>query len=173
MRDTNPAYYENLWATMQPLQGMTSQIRYAAKRVLNGKERYEKVAGIPWQVVGLLHLMESNCNFTRQFLNGERWDQKTTLVPVGLGPWLSWEEAATFAFNRRSKPAKWGIGEIGQYLEKWNGLGYASRGKHSPYLWSFSNHGLYSGKYTSDGKYNPNAISAQVGAMVVLKELGL
>jgi len=40
----------------------------------------------------------------------------------------------------------------------------------SPYLWSFSNHYL-KGKYVADGKWDPNAVSQQAGAMVILRRL--
>jgi peptidoglycan hydrolase-like protein with peptidoglycan-binding domain len=40
----------------------------------------------------------------------------------------------------------------------------------SPYLWSFSNH-YTRGKYVADGRFSPTAVSQQVGAAVLLKQL--
>jgi lysozyme family protein len=37
-------------------------------------------------------------------------------------------------------------------------------------LWSFSNH-YTKGKYVSDGKFDPEAVSQQVGSALVLKRL--
>jgi lysozyme family protein len=53
-------------------------------------------------------------------------------------------------------------------LEKYNGLGYRMRGVPTPYLWSFSN--LYEkGKFVQDGRYDPEAVSKQCGAALMLK----
>jgi lysozyme family protein len=55
-------------------------------------------------------------------------------------------------------------------LEAYNGFGYRRKGVPSPYLWSFCN--LYErGKYVADGQYDPNAVSKQCGAGVMLKKL--
>ena len=51
-----------------------------------------------------------------------------------------------------------------------NGMGYRKRSVATPYLWSFTNH-YDKGKFVADGKYDAEAISKQVGAAVLLKEL--
>ena len=57
-------------------------------------------------------------------------------------------------------------------LEAYNGFGYRSSGRATPYLWSFSN--LYStGKFVADGHFEPKAHSQQCGAAVMLKLLDL
>jgi lysozyme family protein len=53
-------------------------------------------------------------------------------------------------------------------LETYNGFGYRFQGLVSPYLWSFSN--LYAkGKYVADNKFDPEAVSQQCGAGLILK----
>jgi len=43
-------------------------------------------------------------------------------------------------------------------------------GKPTPYLWSFSN--LYEkGKYVADGRFDPQTISKQCGAAIMVKAL--
>jgi lysozyme family protein len=55
-------------------------------------------------------------------------------------------------------------------MEQFNGFGYRVKGINSPYLWSFSNH--YSkGKFTRDGFFDPNAVSKQIGAAVLLRRM--
>lgn len=60
-------------------------------------------------------------------------------------------------------------------LEAYNGFGYRGRGVPSPYLWSFSN--LYrAGKFVADCVFDPNTVSKQCGAAVmvrVMQERGL
>jgi len=52
-------------------------------------------------------------------------------------------------------------------LEEYNGLGYASRGVPSPYVWSGTDQ-YRSGKYVRDGDYDPNAIDSQPGCAGLL-----
>lgn len=166
-------HYEGLYESMHEIGEWRKRIATAECAVLNGKALYERVAmdaGVPWEFIGLVHLMEAGCNPTRQILNGQRWDNVTTLVPVGRGPWDAWEDSAIEALAAlRGMPRTPGM--IARELEIWNGLGYATRGLNSPYLWSGSNHGVGLGKFVRDGKYDPNAVSDQVGAMVVLRRL--
>jgi len=52
-------------------------------------------------------------------------------------------------------------------LEIYNGLGYASRGRPSPYVWSGTDQYI-SGKYIADGVYDPNAVDKQLGCAGLL-----
>ena len=52
-------------------------------------------------------------------------------------------------------------------LEEYNGLGYASRGVPSPYVWSGTDQ-YRSGKYVRDGVYDPNAVDSQLGCAGLL-----
>ncbi len=52
-------------------------------------------------------------------------------------------------------------------LEEYNGLGYASRGVPSPYVWSGTDQ-YKSGKYVRDGVYDPTAVDSQPGCAGLL-----
>ena len=52
-------------------------------------------------------------------------------------------------------------------LEEYNGLGYASRGVPSPYVWSGTDR-YRSGKYVRDGVYDPNTVDSQLGCAGLL-----
>ncbi|MBI5093618.1 MAG: hypothetical protein HZB26_14385 [Candidatus Hydrogenedentes bacterium] len=56
--------------------------------------------------------------------------------------------------------------------ELYNGWGYRLRntGVHTPYLWSYSNH-YTKGKFVADGTYDPDAVSRQCGAAVLLRRM--
>jgi lysozyme family protein len=76
-------------------------------------------------------------------------------------------EVAMEGFNTLTD---WPVPHMLSLLEKYNGLGYRRRGLPTPYLWSFSN--LYDkGKYVADGHFDPEAVSKQCGAAVMLKAL--
>jgi len=174
MREDAKLRYAALWDTCEILPTWRARVNKAVDHLLLNCWRYERVAravGVPWEAVGLLHLMEASGNFQRQLLNGERWDRVTTLVPVGYGPWKSWEESAIDALEHTDGCGDGGDIDMLSFLESWNGWGYRNKGKQSPYLWSGSQHGVGLGKYTSDGRYNPAAVSKQVGAAVALKRL--
>ena len=55
-------------------------------------------------------------------------------------------------------------------LEEYNGLGYASRGKPSPYIWSGTDQ-YQAGKYVRDGVYDPDAVDSQLGCAGLLKAM--
>jgi hypothetical protein len=61
----------------------------------------------------------------------------------------------------------WSIGGTLTMLEEYNGLGYASRGRPSPYIWSGTDQ-YVSGKYVRDGVYDPNAVDQQLGCAGLL-----
>ena len=168
-------YFEKLYSTIETLPEFEKKTKGIALRIFSSIEVYRFVSvrtKVPWVFIGLVHEMECSGNFSRQILNGEPWNQKTTLVPKGFGPWNSWAESVLdpATFSSLSKD-DWSIGRVAIELERWNGWGYAYKDKNSPYLWSGSNHGVGSGKFVKDGKYDENAVSEQVGAMVILKRL--
>jgi len=157
-------YYENLFKTMVVLPDWEARIGQAIRLIGINSHRYSGF-GIPWQYVGILHYLEAGCRFDRQILNGQPWNQRTTIAPIGKGPWESWGGSTTAALKHRHIR---GLAD----LEAWNGWGYARRNVNSPYLWSGSNHGIGTGKYVADGKYDPAAVSKQLGAAVLLHALG-
>lgn len=148
-------------------------------RILINKYRYLNIAhqfenpGLKWWLVAVIHYMECSLNFSCYLGNGQPLNQRTTIKPVGRGPFKSFEEGAVDAIKLQEldKVTDWSIGNVLYILEGYNGYGYSRyRGINSPYLWSGTNQYI-SGKYVSDGKYNPDAVSNQIGAAVLLKKL--
>lgn len=168
-------------------EGFEAVVRASANLVLKGKARYkavEKVTGVPWYILGCLHYKEASCSFAGVLHNGEHiigTGKKTSIVPIGRGPFSSWEEAAIDAItinNGRWAKIKSGNLEIGEILyacERFNGLGYitgAGKAETSPYLWARSNINDDFGKYVRDGVFDPNATTNKTtGVAVILMEL--
>jgi hypothetical protein len=102
---------------------------------------------------------------------GDPWNRVSIHVPAGRGPFASWEDAAVDALvNCSPHPARnkdWHIGAALTKLEEYNGLGYAARGRPSPYIWSGTDQ-YRSGKYVRDGVYDPAAIDSQLGCAGLL-----
>lgn len=155
---------------------MISQIR-------TNKPRYLKAAapiGCPWYLVACLHAMESSLRFDCHLLNGDPLTARTVHEPPGripgVNPPYTWEQGADDALRLKGfdKIKTWDIPTILFELESYNGLGY--REWHptvlSPYLWSKTNK-YKIGKYRSDGKFDPNLVSQQIGCVPILKGLGV
>lgn len=148
------------------------------QKILAGRERYQGVSGhfknpIRWYHIAIIHYLECTLMFDRYLGNGQRLDQVTTIVPKGRGPFESFESGAVDAIRLQNLDVEmdWSIGNTLYLMEGYNGYGY-SRYHHinSPYLYSGSNH-YAKGKYIRDGVYDPNAVSTQIGAALLLKAI--
>lgn len=140
----------------------------------DAKSRYQAVAaktGIPWAAIAVIHERECSQDWTGSLAQGDPWDRVSVHVPAGRGPFKSWEEAAIDALENctpyAARNKDWSIGGILTVLEQYNGLGYASRGVPSPYVWSGTDQ-YRSGKYIRDGVYDPHAIDSQLGCAGLL-----
>ncbi len=174
--------YARLWATMEIRPGWRRAAAEGAARIAGARARYEGVggpAGVPWFVIGLLHLMESGGRFTRHLHNGDPLAARTVNVPAGRPrrgtPPFTWQESAAdaIAMKRLGEIEAWTAERLAFEFERFNGFGYRTRARPpipSPYLWSGSNH-YAKGKFVRDGVYDPNALSWQAGAMVLLRAL--
>jgi lysozyme family protein len=151
------------------------------RRLTANRPRYEKVAEalkMPWYVVAVIHNMEAGGDFKRHLHNGDPLSARTAHVPAGRPktgkPPFTWEVSAIDALTGQGLGTwkDWSIPGALYKFEGYNGWGY--RDHHptvkSPYLWSFSNH-YTKGKYVADGRFSPTAVSQQVGAAVLLKQL--
>ena len=167
--------YRTKWNNMQILPSRQTAVTAIAAGILKDKQRYiaiELATGVPWYMVGVLHMRESDRDFNTYLGNGEPLNRKTRLVPVGRGPFASFEAGAIDAlkYDGLDKFSSWPVARICYECEKFNGMGYHNKGVPSPYLWSFSNQ-YKSGKYTSDGVYSSGAVDQQCGVMPVIAKL--
>ena len=174
-------HHADLWHSMEERSSWSSRVDKVVNRIRENEDRYraaEQLTGVPWEIIAVLHNMESGGSFDHHMHEGSPLTGRTKWVPKGrpLGdPPFTWEEScydALITLKRMDEIDYSDIGEILYTLEKFNGLGYLKyRGINTPYLWSGSYH-YTKGKYVADGKYSRNAVSKQVGAAVILKRLG-
>lgn len=185
-------WYKRMFAACQIVPGKESQVKNTLALVEDGFDRYLTVAkllGAPkkelfaW-ILGAIHFKEASCSFKGVLHNGERiigTGKKTSIVPIGRGPFTTWEEAAVDAISMN--PKRWeklmggsiDIGDILYALERYNGTGYitgAGKAETSPYLWACSNINDGEGKYVSDGQFDSSASTgSSAGSALILKEL--
>ncbi|WP_166246389.1 CHAP domain-containing protein, partial [Paenibacillus turpanensis] len=157
------------------------QLKKFAEKYKENKETYEKIAektNIPPQLIAALHYRESSGNFKTYLHNGEPLGQTTTKVPAGIY-FDNFIDAAVDAIQRqiKSKGNTFGLTADSNdivamltFAEQYNGWGYYNKDVVSPYVYSGTN--VYtSGKYTSDGVYNPSVKDKQPGVYIMLKSL--
>lgn len=149
----------------------------AARRLVAAQARYQVVAaktGVPWAIIAVIHERESSQSWSRSLAQGDPWDKLSVHVPVGRGPFASWEDAAVDALvgcaPHAARWRDWSIGGALTLLEQYNGLGYARRGVPSPYVWAGTDQ-YSAGKYVRDGVYDPQAIDRQPGCAGLLKAM--
>lgn len=148
----------------------------AAKLVAN-KDAYLQVqalTNVPWFVVAVIHEREASRDFSRSLAQGDPWNRKSVHVPVGIGPFKSFNDAARYSLvncpPKAGRWTDWSPGGTCVILVEYNGLGYANKGLPSPYVWAGTNQYI-KGKYVRDGVFDPNAVDAQLGCAGLLIEM--
>jgi len=126
--------YTNLWAQMDIRPERLALVTRQADKIISFKDRYEpivKATGVPYYVIGLMHLRESNFNFGTHLHNGDSLKARTYHVPAGRPihgtPPFTFEESAIDALRQKGydKITDWSIERIAYVLERYNGFGSA------------------------------------------------
>lgn len=154
-------------------------LNHVMARIAPNQGRYQSVAaplGIPWYFVVVIHNMECSLNFNCHLHNGDPLTARTVHVPAGRPPNgqppFTWEQSASdaLAYQGFAHHSDWSLPTLLYRLEAYNGFGSRNHGINTPYLWSASNH-YTRGKYVADGVFDPNAVSTQIGAAVILFQM--
>lgn len=172
--------YQSLFDSMVINPDAVDNVIAITKRIQSNQAAYLNISNnfgsMPYYFVGIIHCMECNFLFRKHIANGDPLNARTTHVPAGLptegNPPFDFTEAAISEFHYFGfdKWTDWSIPAMLYLNERWNGMAYRSKGINSPYLWSGSNN--YSkGKFVSDGVFDPNAVSQQIGVALILKNI--
>lgn len=156
---------------------LTRNLAPTARHLVDAKARYQAVSiktGVPWPVIAVIHERESSQDWSRSLAQGDPWNRVSVHVPAGRGPFRSWEEAAIDALVKcapyLARNTDWTIAGALLRLEEYNGLGYAARGRPSPYLWAGTDQ-YGSGKFVRDGVYDPSVVDTQPGCVNLLNTM--
>jgi len=183
-----PAYddiaenYRKLFGTCQIRAERKNESGWYVSKITakSARERYQRIEDeicVPWYFVAIIHGMECGFDFNKHLHNGDPLRFRTVQVPakrpVTWNPPTDWHSSAIDAlrYDKFADKTDW---DLARMLYRWEAYnGWRSRllyGINTPYLWSFSNH--YSkGKFVADNVWDPNAVSRQCGAAVMLKGL--
>lgn len=181
--ETLRAEYAAMWQSIELRPERATAIRSMTNAIIAGKREYVAIQDtlrIPWYFTGIVHALEGSCNFRTHLHNGDSLRRRTVNVPAGrpVAPPASgslpytWHESAVDALKMKNyhQVTDWSVPAMLWRWERYNGFGSRRHGVHTAYLWSFSTH-YTKGKYVRDGVWDPNFVSLQVGAAVLLKSL--
>ena len=164
---------------MQVTPSLVPIVDQTAARLVaaTAKAQYVDVAsrtGVPWFIIAVIHMREASQSWKGSLAQGDPWNKVSIHVPKGRGPFTSWADAAVDALvNVAPKAASWKNWTAGgalTLLEEYNGLGYAAKGRPSPYVWASTDR-YVKGKYVADGHYDPNVIDHQLGCAALLNRM--
>lgn len=161
----------SMWQKCQIKPARLTEMKHLADIIASYRAQFydpvEKATGVPWYVVGAIDCREEDFKHGSYLGNGDPLYRVTTHVPRGRGPFSSWFAGAIDAFHLDGMdhlPAggHWDIVTALIKCEGYNGLGYASKGLPSPYVWGGTNI-QQAGKYTSDGHFSAATWDTQPG----------
>jgi len=167
--------YARQWDRMRENLSRREEFQHDARRIMAHKDRYQAVeakTGVPWPLIGVLHLREADLDFNTYLGNGDPLNRSTRHVPRGRGPFDTWEEGAIDALklDGLTSVKDWRLEKMLYYGEIYNGAGYDMRGLPSPYLWGGTNV-QRPGKFVADGRFNPRVWDSQPGVAPILSEI--
>jgi lysozyme family protein len=173
--------YLQLWSTIEVRPEWKKTSDAIAKKIVSNQGRYATAVtgtAIPWWFIAVVHAMECSLRFDQHLHNGDPLTARTVRVPkdrpAAGAPPFTWEESArdSITYENLDKVIDWSLPSVLYHWHRYNGINneYKLRGIPTPYLWSGSQH-YTKGKYVADHQFDPNAVSGQAGAAVILKAL--
>lgn len=182
--------YAKWWDTMNINASRRSEAERAAQYAIDNKAVYyeiERLTGVPWVLAACNHRRESdrldkfgNPLFNCYMGNGQALWNKTTIVPIGRGPFCrhdaSKEEMAkafiagakdAYSIDKLDQVKDWCWEKIMFYEELFNGAGYDMRDLPAPYLWGGTNI-QKPGKFVADHKFNKQTMDKQLGCAPIM-----
>lgn len=154
-----------------------NEVQRICAKIRDNRGRYQAIeikTGVPWYAIGAIHHKEASLDFRAYLGNGQLiigTGKKSTIVPIGRGPFSSFEEGAIEALGNQ-KGKDWSLGNLLYFLEGYNGFGYRAHGINTPYLYAATT--AYSkGGYPRDHFFDPNHVVKNPGCAAIFKGLSL
>src|SRR5688572_14486975 len=111
--------YEDLFGSMEVRPNRVATADKIVDRIVEHRNVYEAImdaVGMPWQIIGVLHNMESSLNFKAHLHNGDPLTARTVQVPRGRpktgNPPFTFQESAIDALmlKKLNEITDWGVG---------------------------------------------------------------
>lgn len=180
LRAANASRWANAKLTRGPEFAKPAGLAVANEARYLAIARRSGMPDIGWVFIAVSHYRESAQNFERNLGQGDPLGAKTSHIPAGRGPFrgpAAFEDAAVDALVNcapyAARLTDWSVTGMLTNLERYNGLGYATRGLPSPYIWSGTDQ-YRAGKYVADGVFDATEVDKQLGcAGLILTMMGL
>ncbi len=177
-----PAFHSTAVRLCDP----AAKVRYqgVTDRLIDLGKTDTTIEPVPWWFIAVVSEREYSGppHWDKQLGQGDPLIHASIHDPRGRGPFLAHDDDKTPGFDAWTRgcldalidcapfAAKWKLWTIGGVMtlfEEYNGLGYASMGVPSAYVWSGSDQ-YVSGKYIADHVYRASAIDVQEGCAPIL-----
>jgi lysozyme family protein len=167
--------YAKFWDTAVINAARVSDFTKEAAIALTRKPTYLEIqmaTGLPWPMIATIHRRESGANFATYLGNGQPLVKRTTITPVGRGPFngpSAFFNGAVDAIGQEGwgNVSDWRLEKILYYAMLFNGAGYEMRGLPSPYIWGGTSI-QRPGKFVADHDFNPHVMDDQPGCAPLL-----
>jgi lysozyme family protein len=158
-------------------------LEVTGRRLLHDKPVYAELSsytGVPIAMLMALAEREMSGNLHCYLGNGQRLTKRTTIVPIGRGPFPDTKEG--FIAGARDALAidhldqvvhsaeGWTMPRAAFESEDWNGWGYRSKGIPTPYAFGGTT-AQRPGKYIRDHVYSATTMDPQLGTIAILEKL--
>lgn len=159
------------------------EVEIVCEHLLNDRDLYGEVSAktaVPIAVLMALAEREMTGNTYCYLGNGQPLNRRTTIVPIGRGPWNEPHPDNFIAgcvdalhldgLDQYAQEYGWSLPLLGYASENWNGWGYRARGIPSPYFVGATT-AQRPGKFIRDHVYSPTMMDPQIGTLAIVEEL--
>ena len=166
--------YAKYWDEMKINPGRVQEFTNEAQFAINHKATYQELeakTGVPWAMLAVIHRRESNADFNTYLGNGQSLARRTTIVPIGRGPFTG--PTAFFDGGIDAIKAEgwgcitdWRVEKQLYYSLLFNGIG-TEPNHPSSYIWGGTNIQV-PGKWVRDHVFDPSVMDPQPGCAPLL-----
>lgn len=159
------------------------ELARAAASLIKDKGVYlqvEKLTSVPAAALMALAEREMTGNLHCYLGNGQRLTMRTTIVPLGRGPFPDTTEGFIAGCldalhldgldQVAGQPGGWSLERFCYESEAWNGWGYRSRGIPSPYVFGATTV-QRAGKFIRDHVFSATTMDPQLGTLALVEEI--
>jgi lysozyme family protein len=172
-----------LWSRARIRPECEHALEATGQRLLHGNAVYQRIfdaTGVP--VAGLMALAEREMtgNLHCYLGNGQRLAKRTTIVPVGRGPFPdtidgfiagALDALHLDGLDQVAKTAEgWSLPRFAYESELWNGFGYRQHRIPSPYVFG-GTMVQKPGKFVRDHVYSSTTMDPQLGTIAIVQKL--
>ena len=169
--------YAGYWDKMVIKPDRVSEFTRDAEAAISHKVVYqqlERMTGVPWPMLAVIHRRESDANFSTYLGNGQALSRVTTIVPKGRGPFIgvnAFIDGGIDAIKQEGwgSISDWRLEKELYYTLLFNGVG-SEPFRPSSYIWGGTNVQVI-GKWVRDHVFDPHVWDPQPGCAPLLKAI--